>query len=567
MVRQSQSILLFQTRTVLGVAWLLAGGAFAGTGHSLEIHSVVTNGVEVRWFEEMVPMRDGVRLYTVGLLPPAGEKRPIVFEKTPYDNAQRLPDAFAWAWRNRGTLARGYAPVRQQARGTDRSEGVCTVYENERRDGLDALDWIRRLPHYNGEIFLSGASYCASVHWSYLDADPPDVKGAWLAVQDVNRYNIHFRNGNFKIALHGNWSDVMYRKNDASARRDPSVRFTDLPLKGYSVRKFGEYVPGLEEPWAHPHPADPWWRTEGVAGGEYRRALLDSHVPVMLVTGFYDIYTEGLFDMWRELPSARRANCALVVDEGDHVTRHPDIDSACAWFDHCRGVSGALRLVRPGQTTWREVGGTGWQSADEMTDGESRRTFSFGADRSLAEGPASDGEVSLAYDPQHPPVFPPVGCLTFGGRGVQPEPDWTNGVVSFVSKPFGAPCRVQGRMRLRLAVRSDCEDTAFYVRLGVWRQGEGVWYNLRDDIKTICWDHPDYRPETEAEVDFRLSDHAFVINAGDRIRVDVAGASPSQFVPHTNYRGPFHEQAQSKVAHNVIVAGRSWLVLPTVKEK
>lgn len=549
-------------RTVLGVAWLLAGGAFAGTGHSLEIHSVVTNGVEVRWFEEMVPMRDGVRLYTVGLLPPVGEKRPIIFEKTPYDNAQRLPDAFAWAWKNRETLERGYAPVHQQARGTDRSEGVCLVYENERRDGLDTLEWIRRLPHYNGEIFLYGASYCASVHWSYLDTDPPDVKGAWLAVQDVNRYNIHYRNGNFKIALHGAWSDIMHKKNDRTLRRDPSVRFTDLPLKGYTVRKFGEYVPGLEASWEHPRPADPWWRTDGAAGGEYRRALLDSHMPVMLTTGFYDIYTEGIFDMWRELPSARRANCALVADEGDHVTRHPDIDSSCAWFDHCRGVPNALRLVRPGRTTWREVWGNGWRSAEEMTDGELARTFSLGADRSLSEGSVQDGEVAFAYDPSHPPAFSPVGCLTFGGLGVQPGPDWATGVVSFVSAPFDTACHVQGRMRLRLAVKSDCDDTAFYVRVNVWRNDEGRWYNLRDDIKTICWDHPDYSPGTEVDVDYLLSDHAFAIRPGDRIRVDVAGASPAQFVPHTNFRGPFHEQSKSRIARNTILAGRSRLVLP-----
>ena len=81
---------------------LVADGDASGAKGRVRIHSVVTNGVEVRWFEEMVPMRDGVRLYTVGLLPPAGEKRPIVFEKTPCDNAQRLPEAFAWAWKNRG---------------------------------------------------------------------------------------------------------------------------------------------------------------------------------------------------------------------------------------------------------------------------------------------------------------------------------------------------------------------------------------------------------------------------------------------------------------------------------
>ena len=36
----------------------------------------------------------------------------------------------------------------------------------------------------------------------------------------------------------------------------------------------------------------------------------------------------------------------------------------------------------------------------------------------------------------------------------------------------------------------------------------------------------------------------------------------AQFVPHTNFRGPFHEQSKSRIARNTILAGRSRLVLP-----
>ena len=52
-------------------------------GQAVVVRSVVTNGVEVRWFEEMVPMKDGVRLYTYGALPAEGETRGIVFRRDP----------------------------------------------------------------------------------------------------------------------------------------------------------------------------------------------------------------------------------------------------------------------------------------------------------------------------------------------------------------------------------------------------------------------------------------------------------------------------------------------------
>ena len=344
---------------------------------ALTIHAAVTNTVELRWFEEMVPMRDGTCLYTYGVLPPEGEKCAIVLERNPYVKGASV-DMPAYARAAQGTLKRGYAFVRQHVRGCGRSDGARFVYVDERNDGLDTLDWIRRLPHYNGEIFLSGSSYLASVHWSYLGTNPPDVKGACLQVQDVNRYNIHYRNGNYKAALHGGWVVGEYKKKDRALKRDSAAKFTDLPLKGFTIRRLGEYVADLEETWEHPRPDDAWWMTPGVAGGEYRRALPDSTIPVMIVSGFYDIYTEGIFDMWRELPSARRANCALVMDDGAHGGRRKGIDSDLDWFDWCRG-KGTLKVAHPGETTWYELWTEAWHHAPAMDDASAWRSVDFAA--------------------------------------------------------------------------------------------------------------------------------------------------------------------------------------------
>ena len=199
---------------------MLAAVAAAGVAQAdVEIRSVVTNGVEVRWFEEMVPMKDGTRLYTYGVLPPAGETRGIVFRRNPYVEEKPV-DMPAYAWSQHGALKRGYAYVEQHVRGTGMSEGSWVPYENEREDGLATLEWLRRLPHYCGEIFLSGGSYLSSVHFSYLSTNPPDVKGAALFIQDVNRYNVAYRNGFFKIGLHGNWFVKGYRKKDKSLCRN-----------------------------------------------------------------------------------------------------------------------------------------------------------------------------------------------------------------------------------------------------------------------------------------------------------------------------------------------------------
>ncbi|MBP5787909.1 MAG: CocE/NonD family hydrolase, partial [Kiritimatiellae bacterium] len=142
-------------------------------------------------FEEMVPMADGTRIYTYGIRPPEGVKCPIVIQRSPYVPEERA-NLETFAQERAEAFSRGYAYLVQHCRGCGMSEGDWSPYESERADGLALLDWVRKLPWYNGEIFLDGGSYLSSVHWSYLDTNPPDIKGAALAVQEVDRYNVSY---------------------------------------------------------------------------------------------------------------------------------------------------------------------------------------------------------------------------------------------------------------------------------------------------------------------------------------------------------------------------------------
>ena len=143
----------------------------------------------------------------------------------------------------------------------------------------------------------------------------------------------------------------------------------------------------------------------------------------------------------------------------------------------------------------------------------------------------------------------------------QPKPGFRKDVLSFVSEPFSERYIVRGKMKLDLTVTSDCDDTSFYVRTSICKR-DGKWYTLRDDIKSISWDTSDYEPGAEAKISYALSDHAFAIEKGDRLRVDVTGANVSTFIPHTNFKGPFVEQSKSRVAHNAVLPGKCKLSIP-----
>ena len=525
--------------------------------------TVRPGGATARYFEEMVPMPDGVKLYTFGAVPPAGMKCPIIIQRNPYVNDERCnPSQFA----NLKWTSNSYVSITQHCRGCGRSEGDWIPYATERADGLAFLEWVRKLPFYNGEIFLSGGSYLSSVHLLYIDTNPPDVKGAVLEIQDCNRYNVVYRNGFFKIGLHGGWFVDGYKKKNKHLQRNRSVSFFDLPLCDFSRRYFGEAVPVLDAVFAHPREDDPFWKTaEG--GYDSYQAITKAKFPILLTTGLYDIYTGGVFDMWARIPAPQRDRCALLVDAYDHGRNGPVAfpggsranvcpDRTIQWFNHIRKGT-PLTFVKPGKTSYYAIYENAWHETDKLVNGPVAHTFYLN-NRSLTGQPGAPVDITHTYDPKNPVPFKGGLCLNFGGMSVQDPPNFRPDVISFLSKPFTQTLDVRGRMTARLVCKSDCEDTCFYVRLSLVKNG--VAYPLRDDITSLCYETPDYTPGTEKTVDFCFSDHAFRISSGDILRLDVS-SSCSQFVPHTNNKGLQSIQKTSRVANNTIVCGKSSVTL------
>ena len=516
-------------------------------------------------FEEMVPMPDGTKLYTYGMRPEEGVKCAIVIKRNPYVKEERV-DLAAFEKSQSANFARGYAYLVQHCRGCGMSEGDWIPYESERIDGLALLEWVRKLPWYNGEIFLEGSSYLATVHWAYLGTNPPDVKGAALSVQEVDRYNIIYRNGFYKTGLHGNWFLKGYKKKNHELKRDKSVSLCDFPLCDFSRRYWGATDPAFDNPLAHPRSDDSYWASrEPGSGAEYRDALKKSSMPILLRTSFYDIYTEGLCEMWRETPKERLANCALLIDAYDHGgrlakdmkgtlgefpcgARLDEGVSAVDWFDYCR-TGRPCKNAAPGKVRYYALWENRWVEASSLDDGQIRSDFTLG-----------DGEMAWTYDPKRPlPEFPGSGGICFGGMRPQPPPSFRDDVVSFVLPPIESRLDVRGRMRASLVVKSDCEDTCVYARVSV-KKPDGVWYLLRDDITSLSANGGDYEPGTWRRVELRFADHAFRLEKGDVLRIDVASAS-SQFAPHGNVRGLQSAVREPKVAHNAVDAKASRLVL------
>lgn len=498
-------------------------------------------------------------------LPEKGGKFPTAIHRTPYaDYAEKMSEeevcekvlkTFSY-W-----VEAGYALVYQQCRGTGKSSGDCIPFVNEREDSLFLQEWVRQQPFYNGEIFLFGRSYKSSVH---LVTAPfaDDIKGAVLEVMDSERYNAIYRNGFFKVGLFGNWSIKMYKKKRIRKKSYTSDSYRMLPLSDFSKTVFGEEMEDLDKLLRHPNRNDDFWNTRS-GSASMRDALKNAKIPVLLTTGFYDIFTGGIFDMWRDMDDEARSMCALAVTPFNHSGKginepinfeNGTLDEYCEnykvrWCDAIRGKG--TPSFEKGKVTYYKLFSDQW-CCDDFYDADEMRKFTLGTER-----------VSYRYNPYAPAVFQGGLSAHFGGNAWQDLPNSRYDIISIFTPEFEEDTFIKGKIKGKLKVSSDCEDTCFYMRLSLCKE-EG-YYGLRDDINQISNFNADYHPGEELDMTFSFDEHAFLVKKGEKLRVDISSSAWPLYVPHTNQKGLFSEQTTAKVATNTVDLTESYIELPILK--
>src|SRR5947208_1528580 len=125
----------------------------------------------------MIPMRDGVKLHTVIVVPKGAKNAPMIMTRTPYNAAQRtervrsprmlaiLPEG------DEVFAADGYIRVFQDVRGKYGSEGEYVMTRPLRgplnsstvdhsTDAYDTIEWlVKNVPESNGKVGMLGSSY------------------------------------------------------------------------------------------------------------------------------------------------------------------------------------------------------------------------------------------------------------------------------------------------------------------------------------------------------------------------------------------------------------------------
>jgi putative CocE/NonD family hydrolase len=252
--------------------------------------------------DEMIPTRDGVRLYTQVFSPAAtGEQYPFVFIRTPYGTGNLDPARLAASLPE--LAAEGFIFVMQDIRGRFKSEGQFVMLRqprdpkdknaiDESTDTYDTIEWLlKQVPNNNGRVGMAGTSYGAWLTvMGALDPHPalkaavPQASPADMWIGDDFHHNGAFRlSYGFEYAYSMESSKEMSDVSTVIDRFDVYDWYLNLgPLSNIDARYTHHKLPTWNDFQNHPD-YDAFWKRQGFAPW-----LNKVTVPMLNVAGWWD---------------------------------------------------------------------------------------------------------------------------------------------------------------------------------------------------------------------------------------------------------------------------------------
>src|SRR5580698_5889032 len=260
----------------------------------------------------MIPMRDGVKLHTVIVIPKGAKNAPILLTRTPYNASAQLSHA---ASSHLGPILSGYdnavevivggsyIRVVQDVRGKYGSEGdyvmtrplhgplnpTAVDHSTDTYDTIDRL--VKNIPESNGKVAILGISYDGFTSLMALVNPPPALRAAVPinAMVDGWRGDDWFHNGAFRL------DSLTYFHGQEATRTSDIPWWTDhyddydtwlgAGSAGDMVRLHGLEQVGFTAK-VMDHPAyDAFWQDQAL---DKILAAQGVTVPVMLVHSLWD---------------------------------------------------------------------------------------------------------------------------------------------------------------------------------------------------------------------------------------------------------------------------------------
>ena len=566
-------------------------------------------GVRFERREAMIPMRDGVRLFTVVLVPRTSTAAlPVLMSRTPYGTGgwggtTKIDVAF------KELIEDGYVFVFQDIRGQHQSEGVFIMNRpprdrrdpqavDEATDTWDTIEWLlKNVPGTNGRVGMLGISYPGFlVNAAMVDPHPAlRAMSPQAPMVDTWMGDDFFHQGAFRASYAIEWIHGRESKQSGTgplniSRWDTYDWYLGFPSLDSLARATGaEKWPTWQRFVAHPA-YDSIWQDRAV-----QRYLRHTTVPTLTVGGWWDQEDGfGPLASYKTLELTDTAHrSSLVVGPWFHGQWYDEAGDSLAdvrfgrrtgddfralqakWFAHWLKDQGDGRFP---EATVFDAGTNTWRTFDEWPAKRAKRRKLYlqpVGRLAFDPPPAAGGSDSWVSDPAHPVPYRPrpipsyvewASWLVRDQRFVDDRPD----VRSWETSPLDADVTIAGDIVATLFASTTGSDADWVVKLidvypdsGVDRaamrgyelmvQGEIMRGRYREGF-----DRPKaITPNAVLPYTVDLHQQAYTFRKGHRIMVQVQSTwfplydrNPQTFVPNIFRARVSDYKAQTHAVHH-----------------
>jgi putative CocE/NonD family hydrolase len=477
--------------------------------------------------EAMIPMRDGVKLYTLILIPRGAQRAPILLTRTPYGaEARSALNASAHLAAaidstdvaDDAVVHGGYIRVLQDVRGKHKSEGAYVMNRPLRgplnstdvdhsTDTYDTIEWlVHNTPESNGRVGILGISYDGFTALMALFHPHPALRAAVPinAMVDGWMGDDWFHKGAFRLS-------TLNYAHDQEATRGSTVSWWSDHYDDYSTwlaaGSAGEMarMHGLDQVGfvgkVFSHPAyDAFWQGQAIDKLLAKEKL---SVPVMLVHSLWDqedIY--GNIAVYKAIKPQDPDNSKVFLVAGPWFHHQERLDGSAIGaiqFGSDTAQYFRLRLLRPfldhylkddappltiAPVNAFETGTNEWQALPGWPMGcaagcriEHRPLFLVAAGGLSFSAPSAKAPDSESYDsdPAKPVPYLPRPIHIDGPAGESSWQTWLvsdqreasgrTDVLSFVSEVLREPLKISGEPIANLVAATTGTDVDFVVKL------------------------------------------------------------------------------------------------------
>lgn len=496
-----------------------------------------------------IPMRDGVLLSADLYLPEdVSGPVPVLIRRTPYGKSGNPGGASLDGLR----MARaGYALLVQDVRGRFSSGGTFEPYLNEAADGADTVAWAAAQPWCDGSAGLFGRSYegmsallAAMEGPPALGAVAPHVSGSGFDEGWT------YQGGAFQLGFVLYW--VLYdllltgAGLDSAAEREVAEAVDRIDAlyrdPGQAAELLDRLAPYYKEWLAHPS-GDAYWRRSAP-----RESYAAIKVPVLNITGWYDIFLAGALENSAAIPGTE-----LVVGPWSHCVtggvfpqrryglaadeQHLDVTGLhLAHFDrHLRQRPPPARAPRYGSSSPAPTSGApsppGRSPAPARTPSTSAAAPSPKPRACRAATSCATTRPTRSPPPAGPRRCPASSPAATAARSTSGR--WSSGPTCCAGP------RSRSTPRSPRSARPNSSCTSPRTPCGADVTGKLVDVHpggraeiLTDGIRRLAGDAPGPGGGAVAEVRVRLGAIGHVFEAGHRIRLEIAGSNAPRFDTH-----------------------------------